>query len=93
MGDRKPLEGPLSVSLRFRVSPPPSWSKRRRARVLAGEEAYFGSFDTDNMIKAVLDPMNEVVFLDDKQIVRLWAEKIAADPPGVDVRIEALEPQ
>lgn len=93
MSGRAPLTGPLSVSLRFRISPPRSWSRPHRRRVLAGEAAYYGAFDVDNMVKAVLDPMNEVVFLDDRQIVRLWAEKIAAEQPGVDVRIEALAPQ
>lgn len=93
MGGRKPLEGPLSVSLRFRLSPPVSMSKRQRARILAGEEAYLGRIDCDNAAKAICDPLNGVCWIDDKQIVRLFVTKVAADKPGVDVRIEPLEPQ
>lgn len=93
MGAREPLRGPLSVSMRFRLSPPKSMPKWLRTRVLAGEEAYLGAFDTSNMVKAIEDAMNKVVFDDDKQIVRLFATKVASERPGVDVRVEALTPQ
>lgn len=93
MRGAKPFEGPLSLCLRFRLSPPASMSKRQRARVLAGEEAYFGRIDIDNCVKAIADPLNGVCWVDDKQIVRLLALKVAASTPGVDVEITAYEPQ
>lgn len=93
MGSRPPLIGPLSVSLRFRFEPPKSLSKRARAAMLAGEVAYLGTKDTDNLCKAVLDGLNKIAFADDVQIVRLFATKIAAETAGIDVRIEALSPQ
>jgi len=93
MGSQKPLEGPLSVSMRFRLATPKSMSQRLRRAVLAGEEAYMGAYDLDNLIKAVLDPCNAICFHDDKQVVRLFATKVASEKPGVDIRIEALQPQ
>lgn len=93
MAGRPPLTGALSASFRFRLQIPKSMPKWLQAKVLAGEEAYLGAFDTSNMIKAVEDAMNKVVFKDDKQIVRLFATKVAAANPGVDVRIEPLIPQ
>lgn len=93
MGNRSPLEGPLSVSLRLRLSPPASMSKRQRGRILAGEEAYFGRVDVDNAAKAALDAMNGVCWGDDKQITRLFVMKIAAEIAGIDVRVEAHQPQ
>lgn len=93
MGDRLPFEGALSVSLRFRFEPPKSLSKRARAALLSGEVAYTGTKDADNLAKAALDGLNEVVYRDDVQIVRLWITKVAAVKAGVDVRVEALEPQ
>ena len=93
MMGRKPLDGPLSVSFQFRLEPPRSMSKRQRARVLSGEDPYFGRIDADNMIKAAQDAMNGVIWLDDVQIVRLWATKVAAEVPGIDIRVEALMPQ
>lgn len=93
LGSRKPLEGPLSVSVQLRLQVPASMSKRQRARVLAGEEAYLGRIDVDNGAKAVLDAMNGVVWADDKQIVRLWITKEPHEKPGVTVIVRALEPQ
>jgi Holliday junction resolvase RusA-like endonuclease len=61
MAGRAPLEGPLSVSLRVRLSPPKSMSKRQRAAVLSGEEPYFGRIDCDNAAKAILDAVSAVV--------------------------------
>lgn len=93
MAGREPFDGPLSVSLRFRLAVPASYSKKLRAAMLAGETAYLGRADVDNMAKAVLDGMNGIAFADDVQIVRLFCTKIAAEKPGVDVRVEALTPQ
>lgn len=90
MGGKPPFQGPLSVSLQLRLALPKSMSKRQRARILAGEEPYFGNLDADNGAKALLDAMNSVVFLDDRQVTRLWVVKVPHEKPGVDVRIEAL---
>lgn len=90
MAGRAPLEGPLSVSLRFRLQPPKSMTKRLRAAVLAGEEAYLGSSDLDNYLKAIADALNGVCWRDDVQIVRLFATKTASERPGIDIRIEPL---
>ena len=93
MKGRPPLEGALSVSLRFRLALPKSMSKRERAAILAGERPYFGRSDTDNMCKAILDGCNAIVWLDDVQITRLFAVKEAAEAPGVDIKVQPLEPQ
>lgn len=93
MGEAPPFEGPLSVSLRFRLQPPKSMTKKMRAAVLAGEQAYVGAYDIDNLVKAILDGCNKIAFADDKQVMRLFATKVAHERPGVDVRIEPLAPQ
>lgn len=93
MAGRAPLEGPLSVSLRVRLSPPKSMSKRQRAAVLSGQEPYFGRIDCDNAAKAILDACNGIAWRDDVQITRLFVTKTAAATAGVDVRIEPLSPQ
>ena len=93
MGSQSPLEGALAVSLRFRLPVPKSATKRDRTAYLSGERAYFGAFDIDNLAKAILDACNGICWGDDKQIVRLFVTKIAAELPGADVRIEAYQPQ
>ncbi len=93
MAGKRPFDGALSVSLRFRFQPAKSLSKRATAALLSGEEAYIGTKDVDNLAKAVLDGMNGVVFRDDVLITRLWVTKIASAKAGVDVRVEPLTPQ
>lgn len=94
MGRRKPLEGPLSVSMRFRMTLPASMSKRLRTAILSGDEPYSpAGGDLDNYLKAVADALNGVCFIDDKQIVRIFCTKVASERAGVDVKIEALSPQ
>jgi Holliday junction resolvase RusA-like endonuclease len=88
-----PLEGPLSVALRFRMPIPKSASKRVKTGMAAGEIAHTGRSDLDNMVKAILDALNGAVFCDDAQIVRLFAQKLYAEMPGVDLRVEAFQPQ
>lgn len=93
MHDLPPFEGALSVSLKFRLRPAKSMPQRERAPVLAGERPYFGKGDADNYAKSLIDALNGVCWADDKQITRLFITKVAADNPGVDVRIEPLDPQ
>ena len=93
MKGRRPFTGALSVSLQFRFAPPKSTTKALRARLIAGEEPYFGIYDVDNLAKSVLDGMNKIVFGDDKQVTRLFVTKIAAEKAGIDIRVEPLAPQ
>lgn len=44
--------------------------------------------DIDNLIKAVLDGMNGVMFLDDKMIVEIYAKKMYSEEPRVSVEIK-----
>lgn len=88
MADRRPFDGPVSICMRFRISVPASYSKKRRARILARHEAYFGSFDADNLAKSILDGCNTVLFLDDKQVTRMLVIKQPSEATGIDVIAE-----
>jgi Holliday junction resolvase RusA-like endonuclease len=93
MAGRDPLEGPLSLSLRFRMPIPKSATKRAKAGMASGEIAHCSRPDLDNCQKALMDAMNGVVFCDDGQVVRAFTTKLYAEQPGVDVRVEAFAPQ
>lgn len=90
MRGRQPFQGPLSVSMRFRLAMPKSTTKRAREALLAGEEAYLGRADCTNYAKAVEDALNGICWRDDVQICRLFITKTASAAAGVDVRIEPL---
>jgi len=93
MAGRDPMEGPLSVSLRFRMAIPKSATKRVKASMAAGEIPPCTKPDLSNLVKAIEDAMNGIVYVDDCQIVRAFQTKIYAEQPGVDVRVEAFQPQ
>lgn len=80
------VDGPLAVQIRAFFAPPQSWSKKRRAAALAGQEVP-GRFDIDNISKAVLDGLNGIAFVDDKQIASLFATKAFAEVARCEIRV------
>ena len=79
--------GPLEAVLEMRIPIPVSWSKAHKAAALAGTELPTSKPDIDNVVKAILDACNGVVFRDDAQVVMLVATKSFSDAPGVRVVI------
>lgn len=74
MGSSEPLSTPMAVYIYANYKVPSSYSKQRRADCLAGVERPKVN-DIDNVCKCVLDAMNNIVYLDDKQVVCLHATK------------------
>lgn len=93
MGVREPYEGPLVLSLRFRLPIPKSATKAARALMASGQVAPTVKPDLSNALKAIEDAMNGVVYVDDVQIARGIQEKIYAETPGVDVVLRRWEPR
>lgn len=93
MSGRPPFEGPLILSVRFRLPIPKSATKRTRSAMAAGLIAPTTKPDLSNALKAIEDAMNRVVFIDDAQVVRGVQEKIYAEVPGVDVILLPWTPQ
>lgn len=87
MDGRELIAGPVDVLLEIKVPIPASWSqKKQRAAV----DAYIrptSKPDIDNTCKAIFDGLNQVVWKDDAQVVRLIVSKIYAGVPGVNVVI------
>jgi Holliday junction resolvase RusA-like endonuclease len=87
MAGRPPLNEPVSMRVSVRMVPAESHSAKKRAAMLAGELFPTKLPDLDNVVKAVLDGCNKVVFRDDALVVRLTAQKTYAATAGVDVTI------
>ena len=77
-----PVEGPLKMSLRFILPRPQSLPKR--------EQFPWRRPDLSNMVKAIEDAMNGVIFRDDAQIVQMDLAKDYGPAPGVEIRIERV---
>ncbi|MNP83694.1 Endodeoxyribonuclease RusA [compost metagenome] len=66
-------------------------SKKRKAMAIAGELFPTKKPDMDNVIKAIYDGLNGVVWKDDVQVVDAFVRKRYGEVPGVHVRIVPLE--
>ena len=83
------LETPISLRVVAHHPIPVSWSKRKQQQALQGELVP-GKPDLDNVAKAVLDALNGVIYVDDKQVVRLVAEKKYSFDPRVEVYVHEV---
>ena len=83
--------GPLEAVLEMRIPIPASWSKAHKAAALAGTELPTSKPDIDNVVKAILDACNGMVFRDDSQVVILIATKRFSETPGVRVVIREVQ--
>jgi Holliday junction resolvase RusA-like endonuclease len=85
------LDHPVRLHLSIYCKVPGTWSKKRRGDALAGIERPAKKPDIDNIIKAVADGMNGVVWVDDSQIVELACSKHYALEPCVSVNVTSAE--
>lgn len=87
MGDRQLFTGPVELRLLIDVQIPASWSKKKQAQALAGEILPTTKPDVDNVIKAIGDGLNGVVWKDDVQVTDVITRKRYAEKPQVRVQI------
>ena len=79
--DSTPCENLVCVSLKFKIKTPQSWSKKKR---LERENTYCNNnSDIDNYVKAMLDSLNGVYFIDDRQVVEIFASKKYSNEPRI----------
>lgn len=87
MAGAGPLDGPVLLEVDMVHVMPASWSKKKRAA--AGLPTC--KPDMDNVIKAVGDGCNGVVWQDDKQIAVILAQRAWGERPEVRVRVAQLD--
>lgn len=90
MAGREPILVPCLLELSLVRSVPASWSKKKRAQALAGELFPANKPDIDNVVKALCDSFNAIVWVDDVQVVDLVARKRYGEFPHVEARITPL---
>ncbi|MBB3006023.1 RusA family crossover junction endodeoxyribonuclease [Cupriavidus alkaliphilus] len=90
MSGRPPFDGPVELTLEIRLQIPASWSKKRQQLAEAGQVAATKKPDADNVLKAVKDGMNGIVWIDDAQAVEYRISKRYGTTPGVRVIVEQL---
>lgn len=91
MAGRTLLTGPVFVHMEITLPVPSSWSQKRKALALAGQIHPTTKPDADNVIKAIFDGMNGIVWVDDVQVVELLARKAYGEIPGVKVSVQPID--
>lgn len=82
IGQPWPLDGYFNMTLWFHLPISPSWSKKRRAAALAGQERpSTGRSDGDNLEKLVLDALKGILWRNDTQVVACsWQKHYSLTP-------------
>jgi len=86
----EPLKTPVAVLVTAVFPVPLTYPKKRREACLNGSERHIKRPDLDNIVKAVTDGMNGVVYGDDSQIVRLVANKVYGIEAMVQVTVQEV---
>lgn len=81
-------DGPLLMSLTNYTPIPQSWSTKRK-NASEGLDC-ISRPDLDNYVKFYGDVLNGIAYDDDKQITRLWSEKLYSSTPRVEITIHPL---
>lgn len=90
MGSTAPFEGPCSILVDAIYAMPKSMSRVKRSQALAGLIRPTKKPDGDNILKAICDGINGVVWRDDVQAVDARVIKRYGETPGVHVAVEVL---
>ncbi len=86
----QPTERPVSIKLYIYRPIPRSWSTAKQKRAEMCALLPTTKPDIDNYIKAVLDGLNKIAFVDDNQVVSISATKRYSRNPCVQVDLNVL---
>jgi Holliday junction resolvase RusA-like endonuclease len=78
------------VSIGLFVTPPASWSQKKRHQALERLILPTSKPDIDNCIKGIFDAMNEIVWRDDKQVVDVSVYKRYSERARTDVKVRVI---
>ncbi len=74
MQGRAPIEHPVHVEIAIECLIPPSWPRKKHALAVLNVLRP-GKPDIDNVVKLILDALNGIALVDDKQVASVTATK------------------
>lgn len=84
----EPLTVPLAIEIHAFFEVPKSFSKKKTQQALNCEIFPTVKPDCDNISKNILDSLNKIAYLDDRQVVCLVVKKMYAEKAFVKVKIK-----
>lgn len=91
MKGRQPFDGACSLEIVAYFQIPKSWSKKLQYGAIAGSVHPTGRPDGDNLLKAIADACNSIVWKDDSQAVECRVIKRYSHSPRVEVSVVHLQ--
>jgi Holliday junction resolvase RusA-like endonuclease len=88
-----PFGRPVSLYVAIFLPIPASWPKKRQTLARIEVIAATNPPDVDNVLKAIKDGMNGIVYEDDSQVIEVAASKKYGTEPRVEVRVQELDKQ
>jgi Holliday junction resolvase RusA-like endonuclease len=92
LAGRPPLQGPVHVRMVVACQVPTSWSQKKQRAALNGAVFPTTKPDVDNVVKAVFDGCNGVLWKDDVQVVQLTLYKHYSESPHVECVAREIQP-
>ncbi|ABD27443.1 endodeoxyribonuclease RusA [Novosphingobium aromaticivorans DSM 12444] len=86
MRGAQPINAPIGIKVQAVFPIPASWTKKRKESAVW----HTSKPDGDNILKALGDALNGIVWADDSQVARTSIAKVYGDVPGLHVFVEAL---
>lgn len=90
VGNQDPTNRAVRLKCVFYMPIPKSYPKKRAEACLGGVERHCKKPDTDNLLKAIKDGCNGVVWVDDCQVVEVAALKLYSERPRVEIIVETI---
>ena len=82
----------IKISVKAYFPIPKNTRKSERLLLETDLVPYDKKPDVDNVVKSVMDALNNVAYIDDKQVVSLKAEKFYSKYPRLVIVIQEVEP-
>lgn len=92
MDGRPMFTGPLEMVVTAALPVPRSWSNVKKIKAVAGQVLPVSRPDADNYLKIAADALNQLVYQDDSQIVRMTVSKIYSSTPGLTIEVREVVP-
>jgi Holliday junction resolvase RusA-like endonuclease len=90
-GHREPISGYIEANITAVFPVPKSYSKKKTAELLNGNNNYDKKPDCDNLAKIILDSLNGLAYKDDSQVTALHVNKEYGTQPKVIVTLKEIE--
>lgn len=87
MAGRRPSVGPFKMHLEAVFEVPDGWPSRVKEM---SSLPHLSAPDLDNIEKLVLDGLNEIVFVDDRQVFEVHKRKRYGEPARIEVVLEEV---